>query len=147
MDRPDGATLDAVELAHLEDIARRIRVEGVRSVTPAKGAHRGGPLSMAAILAALYFRVLCIRPDQPDWPERDRLVLSKGHSSIGLYAAMALRGYLPLAELATFDALHSRLQGHPDMRLLPGLDMSTGSLGMGISAGVGMALGARLTGR
>jgi transketolase len=147
MDRPAGAVLDAVELAHLEDIARRIRVEVVRSVNTAKGGHLGGPLSMADILAALEFRVLRIRPDRPDWPDRDRLVLSKGHSSIGLYAAMALRGYFPVEELATFDALHSRLQGHPDMRLLPGLDMSTGSLGMGISAGVGMALGARLTGR
>jgi transketolase len=147
MSPPAGAVLDAVELAHLEDIARRIRVEIIRAVDTAKGGHLGGPLSMADILAALEFRVLRIRPDQPDWPDRDRLVLSKGHSSIGLYAAMALRGYLPLEELATFDALHSRLQGHPDMRLLPGLDMSTGSLGMGISAGVGMALGARLTGR
>jgi transketolase len=74
-------------------------------------------------------------------------VLSKGHSSIALYAAMALRGYFPVEELLTFDAAHSRLQGHPDMRRLPGLDMSTGSLGMGISAAMGMALGGRLTGR
>jgi transketolase len=142
-----AAALDAVEIAHLEDVARRIRVEAVRAVNTARGGHLGGPLSVAEILAVLYFRVLRIRPDEPDWPDRDRLVLSKGHSSIGLYAAMALRGYMPVDELATFDALHSRLQGHPDMRLLPGLDMSTGSLGMGISAGVGMALGARLTGR
>src|SRR5258706_1350716 len=100
MDQPAGAALDAVELAHLEDIARRIRLEVVRSVNTAKGGHLGGPLSMADILAALYFRVLRIRPDEPDWADRDRLVLSKGHSSIGLYSAMALRGYLPLAELA-----------------------------------------------
>jgi transketolase len=99
------------------------------------------------MLAALYFRVLRIRPDEPAWPDRDRFVLSKGHSSIGLYAAMALRGYFPVEELATFDAAHSRLQGHPDMTRLPGLDMSTGSLGMGISAAMGMALGARHTGR
>ncbi|MGH2406546.1 MAG: transketolase [Candidatus Limnocylindrales bacterium] len=139
--------LNGAEVARLEDTARRIRVEIVRAVDTAKGGHLGGPLSMADIMAALYFRVLRINPDQPDWPDRDRFVLSKGHSSIGLYAALALRGYLPVEELATFDALHSRLQGHPDMRLLPGLDMSTGSLGMGISAGVGMALGARLTKR
>lgn len=141
------ATPGPAELARLEEVARRIRVEIVRTVDHAKGGHLGGPLSAADILAALYFRVLRIRPEEPGWPDRDRLVLSKGHSSIGLYAAMALRGYFPVDELATFDAAHSRLQGHPDMNLLPGLDMSTGSLGMGISAGVGMALGARLTGR
>ena len=103
----------------------------------AKAGHLGGPLSAADMLAALYFHVLRIRPDDPGWPDRDRFVLSKGHSSIGLYAAMALRGYFPVEELATFDAAHSRLQGHPDMTRLPGLDMSTGSLGMGISAGDG----------
>lgn len=138
--------LDAAEVARLEEVARRIRVHIVRTVNHARGGHLGGPLSAADILAVLYFRVLRIRPEEPDWPDRDRFVLSKGHSSIGLYAAMALRGFFPVEELATFDALHSRLQGHPDMNLLPGLDMSTGSLGMGISAGVGMALGARLTG-
>jgi transketolase len=138
--------LEAAELGRLEEIARRIRVEVVRTVHHAKGGHLGGPLSAAEILAALYFRVARIRHEEPGWPERDRIVLSKGHSSVGLYAAMALRGYFPVEELATFDAVHSRLQGHPDMNLLPGLDMSTGSLGMGISAGLGMALGARLTG-
>ncbi len=142
-----AAVLDPSELAALEETARRIRVQIVRTVDHAKGGHLGGPLSAADILAALYFRIMRVRPEEPTWPDRDRLILSKGHSSIGLYAAMALRGYLPLEELATFDAVHSRLQGHPDMNLLPGLDMSTGSLGMGISAGVGMALGARLTGR
>ena len=141
------AAVDAAEIARLEEIARRIRVEVVKAVNHAKGGHLGGPLSAADMLAALYFRVLRIRPDEPRWPDRDRFVLSKGHSSIGLYAAMALRGYFPVEELATFDAAHSRLQGHPDMTRLPGLDMSTGSLGMGISAAMGMALGARLTGR
>ena len=140
-------TVDAAEIARLEEVARRIRVEVVRSVNHARAGHLGGPLSAADLLAALYFRVLRIRPDEPRWPDRDRFVLSKGHSSIGLYAAMALRGYFPVEELATFDAAHSRLQGHPDMTRLPGLDMSTGSLGMGISAAMGMALGARLTGR
>ena len=138
--------VDAGEVERLAEIARRIRVEVVRTVHHAKGGHLGGPLSAAEILAALYFRVARVRPEEPEWPERDRIILSKGHSSVGLYAAMALRGYFPVDELATFDAVHSRLQGHPDMNLLPGLDISTGSLGMGISAGVGMALGARLTG-
>jgi transketolase len=138
---------DAGEIARLTEVARQIRVEVIKAVYVARAGHLGGPLSAADTLAALYFHVLRIRPDEPSWPDRDRFILSKGHSSIGLYAAMALRGYLPVEELATFDAAHSRLQGHPDMTRLPGLDMSSGSLGMGISAGMGMALGARLTGR
>ncbi len=141
------APIDSAEIGRLQDVARQIRILIVRTVNHAKGGHLGGPLSAAEILAALYFRVLRIRPDEPEWPDRDRLVLSKGHSSVAQYAAMALRGYFPVGEMATFDALNSRLQGHPDMRLLPGIDISTGSLGMGISAGLGMALGARLTGR
>jgi transketolase len=115
-------------------------------VNHAKGGHLGGSLSEADLLTALYFGVMRIRPDEPAWPDRDRFVLSKGHASVGLYATMALRGYFPVDELATFDALDSRLQGHPDMTRLPGLDMSTGSLGMGISAAMGIALGLRLTG-
>lgn len=125
------------EIGRLEEAARRIRVEIIRAVNQAKAGHLGGPLSAADMLAALYLRVMRIRPEEPDWPDRDRFVLSKGHSSIGLYAALALRGYFPVEELATFDSAGSRLQGHPDMTRLPGLDMSTGSLGMGISAGLG----------
>src|SRR3989337_261961 len=134
-------------LADLEPLARRGRWLVISTVAGSGGGHVGGPLSAMDMLVALFFRVLRVRPDEPGWPERDRFILSKGHSSIGLYAAMALRGYFPLEELLTFDAAHSRLQGHPDMTRLPGLDMSTGSLGMGLSAGLGMALGARLTGR
>jgi transketolase len=139
--------VDAMELDRLREAARRIRVEVIRAVYHARAGHLGGPLSAADFLAALYFHELRIRPEEPSWPDRDRFVLSKGHSSIGLYSAMALRGYFPVDELLTFDGAHSRLQGHPDMTRLPGLDMSTGSLGMGISAAMGMALGARLTGR
>jgi transketolase len=142
-----AAAASAADLDHLREMARRIRVEVVRSVYHAQAGHLGGPLSAADILAALYFHILRIRPDEPGWPDRDRFVLSKGHASIGLYAVMALRGYFPVEELLTFDAAHSRLQGHPDMTRLPGLDMSTGSLGMGISAAMGIALGGRLTGR
>ena len=137
----------AAEIARLEEVARQIRLAIVRTVNHARAGHLGGPLSAADLLAALYFHVMRIRPDEPAWPDRDRFILSKGHSSAGLYAALALRGYFSVEELATFDAANSRLQGHPDMTRLPGLDMSSGSLGMGISAGVGMALGARLTGR
>jgi len=140
-------TVDSTDVARLEDFARRIRVGVIRGVNQAKAGHLGGPLSAADILAALYFHVMRIRPDEPDWPDRDRFILSKGHSSIGLYAALAVRGYFPVDELLTFDTLGSRLQGHPDMTRLPGLDMSTGSLGMGISAGIGIALGTRQAGR
>jgi transketolase len=132
------------EFKDLEALAVRARVEMVRSIAHARGGHLGGPLSAADLLIGLYFRVLRIRPSEPDWDDRDRFVLSKGHSSIALYVTMALRGYFPVQELLTFDALDSRLQGHPDMNRLPGLDMSTGSLGLGVSAAVGIALGAKL---
>ena len=135
------------EISQLEEVARRIRVGVIRGVNKAKAGHLGGPLSAADILAALYFHIMRVRPDEPTWPDRDRFILSKGHSSIGLYSALAVRGYFPVEELLTFDSLGSRLQGHPDMTRLPGLDMSTGSLGMGISAGIGIALGTRLAGR
>jgi transketolase len=131
------------EIAELEEMARRIRVAVIRTVRKVKVGHVGGPLSSADILAALYGRVLRIRPDEPDWADRDRFILSKGHSSLGQYAAMATAGYFPLAELETFNQKGSRLQGHPDMKRLPGIDVSTGSLGMGLSAGLGMALGTR----
>jgi transketolase len=144
---PGAGEVPVAELARLEEAARRIRVEVIRSVHHAKAGHIGGPLSAADVLAALYFRVMRVRPEEPAWPDRDRFVLSKGHSAIGLYATLALRGYLPVDELLTFDAAGSRLQGHPDMTVLPGIDMSSGSLGVGISAAVGLALGARLTGR
>jgi transketolase len=131
----------------LAECARQIRCLVLRSVYHAGAGHIGGPLSAADILAALYFSVMRIDPEHPDWPDRDRFVLSKGHSSIGLYATLALRGYFPADELSTFDAADSRLQGHPDMTATPGVDMSTGSLGQGLSVGVGMALGARLLGK
>jgi transketolase len=133
----------AEEIAALEDMARRIRVAVIRTVNRVKVGHVGGPLSSADILAALYGRLLRIRPGEPHWPERDRFILSKGHSALGQYAAMALAGYFPLEEMFTFDQKGSRLQGHPDMNKLPGIDISTGSLGMGLSAGLGFALGAR----
>jgi transketolase len=131
----------------MEATARRARREIVKTIALARAGHLGGPLSAVDILTALYFRVLHVRPEEPGWPERDRFVLSKGHSSVALYAVLALRGYFPLAELASFDAVDSRLQGHPDMTALPGLDMSSGSLGLGFSAAVGIALGAKLAGR
>lgn len=127
----------------LDLIAQKIRKGVIETVYRKKQGHVGGPLSMADMLAVLYFDVLNIDPERPNWEERDRFVLSKGHSAIALYVAMALRGYFDYTELITFDDLNSRLQAHPDMTKLPGLDMSTGSLGQGFSAAVGMALGAR----
>ncbi len=119
----------------------------LKSVHTAGAGHVGGPLSATDILTTLYFQVLRIDPARPDWEDRDRFILSKGHSCIALYTVLALRGYFPVEELSTFDAINSRLQGHPDMTKLPGLDMSSGSLGQGLSPAVGMALGAKLKGK
>jgi transketolase len=134
------------DVAELEELARRARVAIVRAITHAGGGHLGGPFSAADMLTALYWRVMNIRPDDPVWSDRDRFVLSKGHSSIALYAVMALRGYFPIDELSTFDSIDSRLQGHPDMTALPGIDMSSGSLGLGFSGALGIALGATAIG-
>ncbi len=133
-------------LDELDDLSRQARRLILESVHKAGAGHVGGPLSATDLLIALYFDVLNIEPTRPDWSSRDRFILSKGHSSIGLYAVLALRGYFPIEELDTFDQIDSRLQGHPDMTKLPGLDMSTGSLGQGLSPGLGMALAARLKG-
>ncbi len=143
----DKTMFAGAEVSELEELARQARVHIVRSIANAQGGHLGGPLSATDMLVALYFRVLNIRPDKPDWPERDRFVLSKGHSSIALYTTLAMRGYFPVEELSTFDAIDSRLQGHPDMAMTPGIDMSSGSLGLGFSGAVGIALGARAAGK
>lgn len=128
----------------LHRIAQRARALVLQASFSSKGGHIGGPLSAADILAALYFRIMNIRPSDPKWDQRDRFVLSKGHSSMALYAILALRGYFDVSELTTFGSMNSRLQGHPDMTKLPGVDMSSGSLGLGFAAAVGMALGSKL---
>jgi transketolase len=139
-------TLDEPYLTGLREIARETRRLIVRAIHLAQAGHIGGPFSAVELMVALYFDVLRIDPARPDWDERDRFILSKGHSSIALYAVLAQRGFFPIEELDTFDAIDSRLQGHPDMTRLPGLDMSTGSLGQGLSPGVGMAIGAKRRG-
>ena len=139
-------SVETDRLRELERIASETRRLIVETIHRAQAGHLGGPLSAADLLVALYFDVLRVDPARPAWPERDRFILSKGHSSVALYAVLAQRGYFPIAELATFDAVDSRLQGHPDMAVLPGLDMSAGSLGQGLSPGVGMAIGARRRG-
>jgi len=130
--------------AELKRLAIQLRRHVVESVHYAGAGHLGGPMSAAEMLVALYFETLNIDPQKPRDENRDRFILSKGHCSIGLYSVLALRGYFPIEELKTFDAIDSRLQGHPDMGVLPGLDMSTGSLGQGLSPGLGMALAAQL---
>ncbi|MFJ7368820.1 transketolase [Lysinibacillus sp. NPDC098008] len=128
----------------LKQKATEIRKEILKTVHHAGAGHIGGPMSAVDVLTYLYFNEMNINPED-GWNEhRDRFVLSKGHSAIGLYATLAVRGYMLKEELNTFDAVDSRLQGHPDMTLLPGLDMSTGSLGQGLSAALGIALGAKL---
>ena len=139
-----SATLFKGDTRELEHLARQGRWLVISTVARSGAGHIGGPLSAMELLIALYFRVMKLRPKEPQWPERDRFILSKGHSAIGLYTVLALRGYLPIDELKTFDKERSRLQGHPDMTKLPGLEASTGSLGQGLSVGLGIALGARL---
>jgi transketolase len=134
-------------IARLADMARRLRCHVIRMTGEAGSGHPGGCLSATEIITTLYFDVLRIDPARPDWPDRDRFVLSKGHAAPALYAALAERGFFPVEELRTLRRLGSRLQGHPDMRKTPGVEMSTGSLGQGISAAVGMALAAKLDGR
>jgi transketolase len=141
-----GANETGPGVAELEDLARRGRAHVIRAVAHANGGHIGGPLSAMDMLVALYFRIMRIRPEEPHWPDRDRFVLSKGHSAIGLYTVLAMRGYFPTEELSTFDGIDSRLQGHPDMAITPGVDMSSGSLGLGFSGGLGIAMGGRAAG-
>ncbi len=131
----------------LQKHACRIRIGVIEGTHSAKCGHPGGSLSIAEVLSFLYFKEMRVDPADPAWPARDRLVLSKGHAAPALYAALAERGFFPAEELKTLRRLDSRLQGHPNMSMTPGVDMSTGSLGQGISAACGMALGAKLKGQ
>lgn len=131
--------------AELEAIARRLRRHIIRSTTAAGSGHPSSSLSMVEILVALFFSgVLRHDPKNPRWQDRDRFILSKGHGAPGLYAVLAERGYFPMAWLNTLRRIGSPLEGHPNMRRLPGLEASTGSLGQGLSLGIGHALAARL---
>lgn len=131
----------------LKKIATRIRQDVVESIYLAGSGHPGGSLSLGEILTVLYFHTMNIDPQNPQWEERDRFVLSKGHGAPALYAALAERGYFPVEKLRTLRKIDSNLQGHPDMRKVPGVDMSTGSLGQGISAACGMAYFAKNQGK
>ena len=133
-----------MQTLELQKIANEVRKGIVTGVHSAKAGHPGGSLSAADIFTYLYFEEMNIDPKNPTDPDRDRFVLSKGHTAPGYYSAMAQRGYFPVEELLTLRHVDSRLQGHPCMQDLPGIDMSSGSLGQGISAAVGMAIAGKL---
>lgn len=135
------------KIDELAERATAVRKNILSMVTAAKSGHPGGSLSAADILVTLYFAVMRVDPHAPADPERDRFVLSKGHAAPVLYATLAERGFFPHSELCTLRQVDSRLQGHPDMKSVPGVDMSTGSLGQGLSAANGMALAGRVDGK
>lgn len=128
----------------LEKMAKEIRKGILEEVYNAQSGHPGGALSIADILTVLYFNQLKIDEKNPEWSERDRCILSKGHCSPALYSCLAHRGFFPVEDLKTFRNINSYLQGHPDMKKIPGVDMTTGSLGQGLSAAVGMAISGKM---
>ena len=138
---------DQALLSELGSIANHLRRHVVKMTYYAGSGHPGGSLSAAEMLAALYFRELQVEPAHPDWPDRDRFIMSKGHACPIWYAALAERGYFPVEDLWGLRQAHSHLQGHPDMRKTPGVDMTAGPLGSGLAAGAGIAMGAHITGR
>lgn len=134
-------------IEELKEKARILRVHVVRMTHAAGSGHPGGSLSAADIMAALYFHILRVDPKNPQWPDRDRFILSKGHACPVLYAALAERGFFPVAELLTLRKLGSRLQGHPELGTTPGVEACAGAEGQGLSVAIGMALAARLDGK
>lgn len=138
--------MDNEKVLDLKKKATDIRLGAIEAVYNGKSGHPGGALSCADILSCLYFSELNINPKKPQDPNRDRFVLSKGHSCPALYAAMAMRGYFDIKELKNFRKLGSLTQGHPDMKTMKGIDMSAGSLGQGFSVACGMALAAKING-
>jgi transketolase len=135
---------EPMSIEQLREMASIIRRDIIEMVTEAKSGHPGGSLSAADIVTALYFRVMRVDPKHPDWPDRDRFILSKGHACPVWYSALAERGYFDRSHLRTLRRLNSLLQGHADMTKTPGVDMTVGSLGQGLSAGLGMALSGKL---
>ena len=134
------------ERLKLQIAACKVRMGVIESTHGAKAGHPGGSLSAADMFTYLYNKEMRIDPANPKWADRDRFVLSKGHTAPGLYSALAYRGFFPVEDLPTLRHIDSYLQGHPNMNTVPGVDMSTGSLGQGISAACGMALGAKVKG-
>jgi transketolase len=144
VERPRPLGRGQHSVAELERYATLLRIDCVRMLAVAKSGHLDSSLSAADIVAALYYRVLRHDPERPGWPGRDRFVLSKGHAAPIQYAALARHGYFPLADLMGLRKLDAHLQGHPDMTRTPGIEVSTGSLGQGLSMSLGIALGLRL---
>ncbi|MCJ7515247.1 MAG: transketolase [Dehalococcoidia bacterium] len=144
MTEPDNGLKFDLSIPELEKMAKQLRRQVITMIATAGSGHPGGSLSAADIVTALYFKVMSHDPKNPQWPDRDRFVLSKGHAAPILYAALAECGYFPVEELSTLRKLGSRLQGHTDRTLTPGVEMSAGSLGQGLSYGIGMALTGRL---
>lgn len=136
-----------MDIEKMRKLANTLRIRIIEMITEAGTGHPGGSLSMVDLLTVLYFEKMNLRPDDPHWPERDRFVLSKGHGAAGWYAVLAERGFFPTETLKTYRKFHSILQGHPDMKATPGVDMTSGSLGQGLSAANGMALSAKLDGK
>ena len=136
-----------MNIPELQKMTLNVRKEIIKSLHSAGAGHPGGSLSAAELFTYLYFEELNVDPKNPSMEERDRFVLSKGHTAPGLYAALAFRGFFPVEDLMTLRHTGSYLQGHPDMKQTPGVDMSTGSLGQGLSVAVGMALAAKMDGR
>ena len=136
--------MDSSEIRQLKILAAKSRMGAILGTYHAKSGHPGGSLSAADIMTYLYFKEMNVKPEQPKWEDRDRFVLSKGHCCPSLYAILALKGYFEWDELKVLPHVGAMLQGHPDMKGTPGIDMSTGSLGQGISAACGMALAAKL---
>ena len=129
------------DISRLKEISREIRISIIESLTEAGSGHLGGSLGLADIFTSLYFSILNHKPDEPEWPDRDRMILSIGHVAPVLYATLAHSGYFPVEELMTLRKLGSRLQGHPGKdHGLPGLELSAGSLGQGLSVAVGRAI-------
>ncbi len=139
--------MTAKEKKQLMATACKVRMGIIEGTHAAKSGHPGGSLSAADLFTYLYFKEMNVDPKNPKWADRDRFVLSKGHTAPGLYAALALRGFFPESDLLTLRHIGSRLQGHPNMNETPGVDMSTGSLGQGVSAAAGMALAAKYQGK
>ncbi len=136
--------MEQARIAELQKMATQIRLDILEEVFSASSGHPGGSMSIAEILTYLYFQEMRIDPQNPKWEDRDRFVLSKGHTAPGLYAALAERGFFPKEDLKTFRKIDSYLQGHPDMKGVPGVDMSSGSLGLGVSTACGMALSGKI---
>ena len=137
-------TATATPSVDLKALTRELRVDIIRMLEAAGSGHPGGSLSVIDLLTVLYYEFLRHRPAEPNWPDRDRVILSKGHACPALYAVMARRGYFPKEKLLSLRKLGSPLQGHPDRLRLPGIELSTGSLGQGLSVAIGMALAAKL---